>query len=318
MIRFFRVALMTTLSAAAVFGGDFFPLTNGNTWTYREPGSGQTLTIRVGTPVATQSGRVYHTLTGYTPRQLLVRNDENQRLMYYDPDSTREFFLTSFVADGQLWNAPERECPQQGHTQGKRVPYNGPAGSWERVLEIRYSSPTCRDAGLDHELYAENIGMVRRTIQTIAGPRALELVYARVGTVIVEGGNRGRFTIAAEPHHWQRTWQVTLRVDMGFSPGVKVRFPSSQDYDIVLRDGTGKIVYTWSADKAFLFMERVVNIGTGFTATVDVPYPINADPAMVYSLEAFLTTAPGEPKFAATATVTVPQVTIGSAVDLQE
>ncbi|MBL8178708.1 MAG: hypothetical protein JNK48_28800 [Bryobacterales bacterium] len=317
MYHFSRVALFAALSAAA-FGGDFFPLANGNSWTYRESSSGHTITVRVGTPLATQSGRVYHTLTGYGVRPLLVRNDENQRLMYYDADSSREFLLTSFVADGQTWVAPERECPQQGHTQARRVPHNGPSGSWERNLEIRYSTSICNDSGLDHELYAENVGMVRRVVQSFLGLRAYELVYARVGSAVIEGGDRGRFTIAAISNHVQRVWQVTLRVDMGLSPSIRVRFPSSQDYDLVLRDSNGKIVYTWSADKAFLFMERSVNIGTGFTATVNVPYPANADPAMVYSLEAFLTTAPGEPKFAATAAVTVPQVTIGNTVDLQE
>ncbi len=309
MNRYFRVALVATLSAAAVCGGDFLPLAQGNTWTYRESASGQTFTVRVGTPVAMQSGRVYHALTGYVDRQLLVRNDENQQLMYLDEDSGQERFLTSFLADGHIWAAPHRNCTNQGHTQNRRIPYTGPAGSWERTLEIRYMGQ-CADAGLESESYAENIGMVRRVAQTIAGPRVFELLHARVGTVIVEGGDRGRFTLSAVQNPLQRLWRVTLRVDMGLAPGLNVRFPSSQDYDVILRDKTGKSVFTWSADKAFLQMERIVNISSGWSATVDVPFPVGSTD-LQYSLEAFLTTSPDQPKFAAATTVMVPEVTIG-------
>ena len=80
---------------------------------------------------------------------------------------------------------------QQGQAQARRIPYNGPGGSWEETLEIRYRTAQCNDAGLESEQYAENIGMVRRVVQSFTGPRAYELVYARVGSAIIEGGERG-------------------------------------------------------------------------------------------------------------------------------
>ncbi|MBS1827531.1 MAG: hypothetical protein JST93_19605 [Acidobacteria bacterium] len=312
MIRSLPVALLATLSAGALYGATYLPLANGNTWTYREATTGQSLTVRVGVPLALRNGRVYHSLNGYAQKQLWVRNDENGQLVYLEEDSERETLLTSFQPGEAWWTSPYRECTQQGQTQAKRTPYNGPGGSWEDTLVIRYRTSICNDAGLDHEQYAENIGMVRRVVHSIAGPRAYELVYARVGTSIIEGGDRGRFSISAVPDPRLRQWQVTLRVDMGFAPSIPVRFPSSQDYDLIVRNSSGVSVYTWSMFRSFAQAERVVNIGTGWTATIDVPWPApTGDPNALYTLEAFLTTGIDQPKFAATTALVVPQVSIG-------
>ena len=311
MKRLLPVALLATLSAAAVYGGEFFPLANGNTWTYRDAASGQTFTVRVGTPVAMQSGRVYHYLNGYAQRQLLVRVDESNQLVFLDEDTERELLLTSFREDGQWWNAPHRECAQQGQTQTKRGTHNGAGGNWQSVLEIRFQSSACADAGLLQEQFAENIGMVRRVVQTIAGPRTFDLSYARTGTQVVEGGDRGRFMLSAVANPRLRVWQVMLRVDMGYAPGVRVRFPSTQDFDAALRDSNGNVVFTWSASRSFAQMERVVTVGTGYTATLEVPFPAGtSNPQSVYSLEAWLATGAEEPKFAAVTSVVVPQVMI--------
>src|SRR5690242_20402188 len=88
--------LATALNACTLLGADFFPLQTGNTWTYREPVTGETFTVRVGESVPV-SGHLYHLLTGYTESNLLVRIEEvSGALVYWDIQHNQEFLLTSF------------------------------------------------------------------------------------------------------------------------------------------------------------------------------------------------------------------------------
>jgi len=63
------------LHSCALFGANFFPLHEGNSWTYRERVTGQTFNVRVGQPV-TVAGHRYYDLIGYTDTDLQVRIEE--------------------------------------------------------------------------------------------------------------------------------------------------------------------------------------------------------------------------------------------------
>lgn len=288
------------------------PLSMGNYWVYREVRSGETMTVRVGQPVAMQSGKVYHHLIGYTtPGYVLARIDANGNLVALDEESGVENIVTGFgERDGRWWPAPGRgDCAtvkQEGQTQEKRPEYDGPGGRWQGVLEVRYQSPAgCADTGVLAEQFAENIGMLRRVVSTITGPRTFDLVYARVGTQIIETRDRGRFSVAldqpAEGSPDEDSLRVTLRIDLGFTPAIRLRFPTSQVFDVALRDATGKTVWQWSDGRAFDQATQEVNIGNIWNETVRVPRP--AGDLTGYTIEGWLTTMPGEPRFAATAPV---------------
>src|ERR1700751_3802473 len=92
------------LHAGALFGANFFPLQEGNTWTYREMATGQTFNVRVGQPVAIASHQ-YYDLIGYTDTDLLVRIEETfGALVYWDGHRNQEFLLTSFEQfEGGNW-----------------------------------------------------------------------------------------------------------------------------------------------------------------------------------------------------------------------
>ena len=75
-MNLFKAAIVAIgLHSFALFGADFFPLQEGNAWTYREPATGQTFSVRVGQPVAI-AGHQYYDLIGYTNTDLLVRIEE--------------------------------------------------------------------------------------------------------------------------------------------------------------------------------------------------------------------------------------------------
>ena len=90
------IIVVIGLHSCALFGADFFPLQEDNTWTYREPATGQTFNVRVGQPV-TVAGHLYYDLIGYTDTDLQVRIEETfGALVYWDGLRNQEFLLTSF------------------------------------------------------------------------------------------------------------------------------------------------------------------------------------------------------------------------------
>src|SRR5713226_5644460 len=165
-------AALALSGAATLFGANFFPLQNGNSWTYQVAGQPRLLTVQVGVP-ATVNDRTYFPVTGYAEKRVLVRYDADQ-LLYLDEETGRESLLTSFLP-GSTWTAPFRQCQETGEAQGPRVKHDGPAGPIDQVLEIRYVTTNCADAGVLSEEFTENVGMLRRTVQTIAGPRRWDL-----------------------------------------------------------------------------------------------------------------------------------------------
>jgi hypothetical protein len=102
------------LHSCALLGADFFPLQEGNAWTYREPATGQIFNVRVGQPV-TVAGHLYYDLIGYTDTDLPVRIEVTfGALVYWDGLRNQEFLLTSFEQfEGGYWLARFRPCPLQ-------------------------------------------------------------------------------------------------------------------------------------------------------------------------------------------------------------
>jgi hypothetical protein len=275
------------LGANLMAASDFFPLHAGNSWTYRVANTQQQFTVQVGTPV-TMEGREWFPVTGYTPQRVWMRN-EGDRLIYLDGGSS-EALLTSFLP-GDTWPAPMRTCRQSGEAQGTRTKHTRA----ENALEIRYRTFACADAGTISELYAENIGMVQRTEQSFAGPRIFELVSARLVSTVIETAPNGRFTVSRDATTVDEV-VLTLRVQV--SPGTTLSLPfgSSQEYDIAVRDNTGKVVYVWSASRSFLQSLQTVDVDGEWSAQATIPKPA----AGAYTVQAWLVTATPVPMFAAT------------------
>ncbi len=306
MIRLNKTFLALTLSfAGSLSAANLVPLANGNYWTYRDARTGSTFEVRVSTPFFINS-KVYYGLKGFGPETLLARINEYGNLAMYDEETEQEKLVTSFEGQDAVgsFEAYGRQCPASGKAQKNPVLHDGPAGPWN-ATEVAFQPYGCADAGDLSEQYVDNIGMVRRVVQTFAGPRTFDLVEARIGNQVIRAGETGRFTVSALPGIDGASWQVTLRVDPTFSSNVKLRFPSSQEFDLKLRDSEGKIIWTWSADKLFLAAEHTIQSIGGWKAEVTIPHPISPGDARSYTLEAFLTPAPGEPQYAAATTLTL-------------
>ena len=294
-------------AAALASPGEYLPLETGNTWTYRESATGQTFTVTVGTPFWVND-QAYHPLRGYATVPVLARFDEaNNQIVWFDEERRVELPLVSFAPfEGGWWNAPLRPCEQEGQTAEKPGRHDGAAGSIQ-TLEIRYRSFGCADAGTASEQFASNIGMLRRTVQTIAGPRDYDLVYARVGNLRLCALPQAAFIASADLHRNSEWINVTMRLEINRNL-VRLRFPSSQEYEAVLRNPEGTVIWTWSEGKVFTPAGHELEIAGGWSTTVRIPRPVRPGPEPepgVYTVEAWLTTEPDAPRFAVTLPLTI-------------
>jgi hypothetical protein len=295
------IGLFIVTGAANLSAADFLPLAPGNTWMYRSAATGEAFTIRVGVPVLLHQ-QVYHSLRGYAKDQLLVRLNEYDNVVYWDEERQQDILLTSFERIRARWEAPARDCVDQAETLESRGVHDGPAGRWS-VVEIRYFTFGCADAGALLEQFTENVGLVRRVVSTIAGPRTFDLVYARLGHQIITAGNTGSFSVTTVPSVEEGFWDATLRIEQPFNAALRLHFHSSQEYDLRLRDAEGNILWSWSADKLFAQVERDVVIRGGYSAVVKVPFPpAIPEGVQIYTLEAWITSAARGPRLAATTT----------------
>ncbi|MFN7993281.1 MAG: BsuPI-related putative proteinase inhibitor [Bryobacteraceae bacterium] len=302
-----RLLFSVALLISSALGADFFPLEHGNIWTYRNAATGSAFTVKVGAPVYI-GGRVYHYLTGYIDQQLLVRIDERNELVVLDEEAGRELTLTSFQPDdSNSWEAPFRPCMHRGQTLVTPGVHNGPTGPVRDVLEVRYSNFSCADAGVLEEQYAENLGMVRRTLGTIAGPRVYDLESASVGSIRINALPNGSFDLAVldTPQNAQLTALLKLRLDP--TREIKLRFPTGQEFDLVVRDETGRTIWKWSDGQVFTAGEHERSVNGEWSFSVTIPQQVfsnSSSQAREYTIQVWLTTA-GAPGFAATVPLTV-------------
>lgn len=146
--------------------------------------------------------------------------------------------------------------------------------------------------------------MLRRVVNTIAGLRTYDLIYARVGTQTISATPTGSFSIAVTDGE-TGTWQATLRIAI---PGsILLHFPSSQEYDARLRDSSGRIVWTLVGRQALpAGSARPTNQRRLERNQIPHP-PAIPEGTQQYTLEAWLTTADGEPRLGAVNSVETPR-----------
>lgn len=278
------------LGTALLCGAELFPLQPGNEWTYRNERGGGTHTIRVGgQPLAAADGRIFHRLIGYAAQPLWVRTGADGNLYFYDEESGQDRMLTNFVAE---FTAEFRHCTATGRPEKDGV--------------ITYTS-SCADAGLEREVYQANIGMVERVEQTIAGPKTMKLVAAKVGQWTLGGQDGSLFQVQVARKD-VTTLTVTMRLNAGPGP-FKVVFPTGQTFDVVLRDPDGEVVWRWSEGQAFIQVVREEEVTPlGLRYSVDVPLALQLPRPWkdgVYTVEAWLTAGPSGREFAGSARITL-------------
>ncbi|HYO80361.1 MAG TPA: BsuPI-related putative proteinase inhibitor [Bryobacteraceae bacterium] len=296
--------LIPVLLAGALtnaFGLDYLPIAAGNNWTLRDAQSGSEITVSVG-PDQLRAGQTWNLLTGYTSNPVLVRMGPSGDILYLNESSGREQLLVSFNLTGMWWtDAGNANCTLEGAPVGGGD-HEGPTGRVRTVLQLRYRRFGCADLREIHEQFAPNLGLMRRIVHSWAGTRRYELVRARVGGLAIDPLAAGRFTTSVSRVENSDEIDVTLRLQTGSAVALKLDFPSSQEYDIAIRDAAGRRLWTWSADKLFAMAEHTVTVSGEWVKTVRVPAPAGLLPSGGLVV-AWLTTKPDAPRLGATAAI---------------
>lgn len=276
------------LSAA---GPDYFPLQPGNQWVYRVTSrSARTPVVVQINGTITANGHTYYRYEGFPGAAALLRQ-EGDTLYAYDQQTQQERVWTQFNAtSGQTVPSGIDACSPNAVTGSNQAKYEGPIGSFTTALEMNYPPSRCADAGLTRDLYLPYVGLVQRTVNTIAGPTTYDLIYARLGGVTVISEKELTVSLALSQAVYTTTDlfhpRLTLRSTQ--DKPILLEFPSGQRYDLVIRNEQGETVYTWSSNKLFAAQFSSEEFGPGernYVISVERTLPVGK-----YTAEAWLTT----------------------------
>ena len=289
---------------------NYFPLAVGNSWTYTIEGRADpgTVTVRVTESVET-AGQQYFRLEGFTPQPALVRVGSRDRLWEFRPDSGTEHLWYDFAAaQGTTWRSElPHPCLGTAKLASRHADVAVPAGDFNDALVIRYGATICADAGIQEEIFAPGIGLLRRTETTIAGPRSMALSEARVGSRVIRFSALSFSLSIDQPVYIPNLMppvtpdravprmraRLTIRNDTNFP--LRLNFPSGQRFDLAIRDSNGQDIYRWSATRLFTQEMGTLELSPGEkTFSAEIPLGQQAGrplPQGRYVAEAWLTTA---------------------------
>ena len=159
-----------------------------------------------------------------------------------------------------------------------------PEGFGPHSVAVNYLPTICADAGLLQEVFVPGIGLVRRTMQTIGGPREMVLVEAVVGSTIHPDRrfsvalslDRPRYVANLMPPVDPERAVPVLRADLiirntTIEP-LEITTPSGPQFDFEIRDEEGDIVYRWSDGRAFTQALTIIDLSPGVKVfSVEVP-----------------------------------------------
>jgi len=281
---------------------DYLPLQVGNQWVYRSEGRGQPLVIEV-LKSGDFDGNTYYLTRKFLNGDAWLRNRDGGTLVSYDPDTRQESALAIFGADeGAAYPTSIDSCNFVARVASKNATALLPIGQFDNAFNIDYSPPKCADAGLVSESYLPSVGLVQRTRETIAGPRTYALSYARIAGILVMSAPEVTFSVTLDSAVYTRSApqpmaRLTLRV---VQPNpLSLTFPTSQEFDVVVRNAAGAVVYRWSDGQAFAQSFHTLSVGPG-EKNYAVQFQLmdaqgNPFPEGNYTLEASLTTAGTQP-----------------------
>ena len=303
-VFFATVAWFMLAALATAAQPDYFPLLEGNQWIYQQTGAapGDPITVVVdGRRVI--GDRTYFEVRGFPEGPALLRLDQDGTLFAYDPKEEREQVWVRFGApESTSYPTAIDSCSPTAVIESRNATFQGAVGTFSSALHINYPPGTCADAGILSDYYLPYVGLLRRTVQSFAGPRTYELIYARLGGVTFVSEPSLSFSLAVNPatavvsglpNGKPPVARVRMTLRNHFLPPIGLEFPSGQKFDVTLTNEDGEEVYRWSDGKAFTLALVHTELRHGERNwTVQVPLVDRSGtplPAGYYQLKAWLT-----------------------------
>ncbi|MEZ5364566.1 MAG: BsuPI-related putative proteinase inhibitor [Bryobacterales bacterium] len=286
------------VSLAVEASARFFPLAEGNSWTYNIDrfGPEEGVTVSVGAPVE-MHGVAYFPVRGFAADEALLRADANGRVLQYIAEEGREALWYDFsLPIGGTWTpqTPD-DCTGPATIGARNETASLPAGVFRETVTVEYGPGGCADAGIGEEVFAAGIGLVRRTETTIAGPRTMQLARARVGGRTIESAGLSFSVKIDRPSYVHgangvaATLHASVTAENSSDIPLALTFPSPQLFDLSIRNEKGETVYTWSADKLFPAVVTDITLGRR-VFEVEIPLEISGRPLPdgMYVVEAWM------------------------------
>ena len=297
MRSLFLLAVAGVLSAQQ---SEYFPLQSGNTWVYKVSGRAavfaQPVTMTVMEQV-TIDGVDYWELGGVPGiGRAILRVTSSGTLAAYDENTKTESPWLAFrAAVGEDFESRVHPCVGSGSIVDRAAKEALALGAFDNLLQVRYGNFTCADAGITADLFAPNIGLARRVETTIAGPRAYELIYARIGGTTVLTQPEQSFTVALDRAVYEAGKPVDILARLSLrnsmAEPIDLFFASGQTFNFVVRDEKGDVLYNWEALRLFIPVTQLIRVKGEKVWNASFDVPSSLAPGR-YTLEAVLTTSP--------------------------
>jgi hypothetical protein len=270
---------------------DYFPLEVGNSWVYRSEGQLGLQSASIEVLRAREVEGVRYFEVQAFGREVLLRMKEDGTLVNRGATGDEQAWIPFATEAGESFRSTIDACVRGGRIETKSLKWESELGQTEQALRVDYE-PSCVDAGILRDIFVPYVGLVERTMTSIAGPVTYKLVYSRTGVTALAHPERS-FGISLNSTAYEPSATATVRLTLRNTLSeLTLEFPSSQDYDVQIRDQSGEIVYTWSADKGFLTVFRTVTFPPGERNwLVEVPLSASLKPGK-YTIEGWLATTP--------------------------
>lgn len=291
--------LAATVAALAQTPSDYLPLQTGNTWLYRVTGRvpSEPVVMSVGNTV-TVGDNTYYEVTGIpVVGRALLRVNSIGTLVAVDETTRSEVPWVAFRASsGEAFESRVHPCVASGSITSRKAKADLPVGSLTGLLAVEYGSFTCADAGISGDWFAPEVGMVRRSEITFAGPKEYQLIYARVAgnTVLTQGEQSYAISLGRlvyEENQQPFTMLVRLTLRNTLADALELNFRSSQRYNLVIRNEAGQEVYNWAADKLFAQVTETIKLKGERVWAASLTLPTRL-PAGKYTMESMITSTP--------------------------
>src|SRR5437899_2052132 len=252
-------------------GQDYFPLQLNNQWIYKCAGAcGPEPTLQLEITGTQQFGdQRYFRLHGWRDRDFWLRQDDGGRVFAYDPEKNEEQLWYAFqTAEGETYTESLPACCGKATIAFRAAKYQGPVGSFENALEIRY--PGVFQVGIYQEQFLPYVGMAHRS-EGRGGPAVAtyDLIYARLGDVTVISQPELAVSLTLDQSVYKSGAQqppvmtALLSVRNTTADLVALTFNTGQIYDLEIRNEKGEQVFLWSKGKLFAQIVQSITFASG-------------------------------------------------------
>ncbi len=230
---------------------DFFPIQEGNIWVYSASTSFSEDYFFIQVYKKDNSLFISNYFNSKEDFEIIKRESE----VFFATE--KEKFLLYEFEKGSIWHIPENisiktPCISDsflGLTESDFT-YSTLGGVFNDCVRVLWDNP-CKDAGIIEEIFAPEVGLIKRVENRIFGTYSYELVYANVN-----GISYGNASISLDtgifPEYISYQNLVKIELKNNTNKELNLTFPTTQIFDIILENEQGEEVYKWSSGQEFL------------------------------------------------------------------